>query len=197
MTADISNLSNLQASEPLDWDGYADAKESVPPPPKGRYIVRVAEQITLGSTTANFLSAQVDPTIIGPRSEGFQIRFTRISAKPFKRGAATVSQLGDYLRAVYGSQTPRPRTPQEQADAVVATAGRQLEIIGDWEAYDKETKWSLKGMENFPKLADGTHSPWIDVPGSEKRDESTGAIIEAARQVRANFKVDRYVPLAG
>ena len=189
--ADISSLTNLQSAEPLDWDQYADAKEASPPPPKGRYVVRAPSQFTFGSTAAGFLSAQIDPTVAGPSNEGYTFRFTKVSAKPFKRGAVTVSQLGDYLRAA-GSQA-RPRTPQEQADAVEATAGATFQVDADWEAYDKETKWSLKGMEKFPKLPDGSHEPWITLDGKDGRPESKDPESGEYRRIRANAKVDRYV----
>lgn len=183
--ADISNLANLQAGEPLDWDGYKDSQEAPPPPPKGRYTVRAPEQITFSATQQGFLSAQVDPTIVGPTAEGYVIKFSRVSAKPFKRGQVTVSQLGDYLRAC--GITSRPTTPQEQANAVEQTAGRVYQIEGDWEAYDSETKWTLKGMENFPDDGKGGKSPWVKVPG-------TGSETEPAKTIRANFRVSRYVP---
>jgi hypothetical protein len=186
MSADISNLSNLQAGEPLDHDIYVDSKEIPPPPAKGEYVVRAAEQITFGATQAGFLQAQIDPTIVGPTSAGYQLRFTKVSAKPFKRGKATVSQLGDFLRAVYGANGPRPTTPQEQADAASSCAGATFRIFGDWEAYDKETKWTLKGMENFPLLPNGERDPWVEVPNSAVDGGEP-------RKVRANFKVDRYI----
>lgn len=186
--ANIADLSNLQAGDPLDHDIYVDAKEMAPPPPKGEYIFRAADKITLGATQQNFLSAQTDPTIIGPTNEGYQVRFTKVSAKPFKRGQATVSQLGDFLRAVFGPSCPRPRTVPEQTDAATSTASRTFRATGDWEAYDKETKWTLKGMENFPKNADGTFSPSVEVPDSGNKELNI-----PARKIRANFKIDRYI----
>lgn len=184
MSADISNLTNLQSAEPLDWENYADAKEAPPPPPKGRYVVRSAEKITFGATQAGFLSAQIDPTVVGPSNEGYKFNFTKVSGKPFKRGAATVSQMGDYLRAA-GSPA-RPRTPQEQADAVEATAGATLQVDVDWEAYCKGCKYTLKGMEKFPKLPSGGHDQWVTCPNC--KDESGSPV-----NLRARSKVDRFV----
>lgn len=191
MSADISNLSNLQGGDPLDFDIYVDAKEAPPTPPKGRYIVRVSEKPTFGATNAGFLSAQIDPTILGPSNEGYQIRYVKLSAKPFKRGAATVSQLGDFLRAA-GSQA-RPRTPQEQADAVEQLAGATLQVDVDWEAYDKDTKWSLKGMEKFPKLPSGGHDEWTEVPDPANPGKPMLDAEGNIRKIRARAKVDRFV----
>ena len=189
--ADISNLQNLQGGDPLDFDIYIDAKEAPPVPPKGRYVVRATEKPTFGATQQGFLSAQIDPRIVGPTNEGYEIRYVKVSAKPFKRGAVTVSQLGDFLRAA--GSTARPRTPQEQADAVEQTAGATLTIDLDWEAYHKETKWSLKGMEKFPKLPGGGFEEWVEVPdpaapGQVLKDQDGNPI-----RVRARAKVERYV----
>ena len=191
--ADISSLSNLQAGDPLDWEGYVDAKEASPLPKKGQYIVRSSEKPVFGATQQGFLSAQVDPIIMGPTNEGYVVRFTRVSAKPFKRGAVTVSQAGDYLRAA-GSNA-RPRSAQEQADAIEAAAGATLKIDGDWEAFDKETGFRVKGMDKFPLNGNGGHAEWIDVPGTEVKDDN-GTIVTPTRQVRANFRVVRFVSAA-
>jgi hypothetical protein len=183
--ADISNLSNLQAGDPLDYDIYVDAKEAQAPPPKGRYVVRATDQIAFASTQGGFLSAQVDPTVVGPSNEGFKFNFTKISAKPFKRGAATVSQLGDYLRAA--GSTARPRTPQEQAEAVEATAGVTLQVDADWEAYCKGCKYTLKGMDRFPKLTNGGYDFYVSCPTCKD------PVSEEPVRLRARAKVDRYV----
>jgi hypothetical protein len=183
--ADISSLTNLQAGDPIDWEGYADAKEAAPPPRKGRYVVRAPEKFAFGSTQQGYLSAQIDPIIVGPSSEGYEIRYVKVSAKPFKRGAATVSQLGDYLRAA--QSTARPRSPQEQADAVEATANRTYQIDGDWEGYCKQCKYTAKGEAAFPKGADGQPQPWLPCP-NECKDDAGSPV-----QLRARFRVERFV----
>lgn len=191
--ADISGLQNLQSGDPLDWDGYTDAKEVAPPPRKGRYVVQAPQSFTFGATKQGYLSAQVDPIIVAPASpqasvdaSGYQIRFSRVSAKPFKRGETTVSQLGDYLRAT--GSTARPLTPQEQADAVEQTAGRSFQVDLDWEAYDQDGPFNLKGMENFPLDAAGNPVPWVQHP-SAKDDKGE------PKMVRANVRVQRFVAM--
>lgn len=184
--ADISGLQNLQAGEPLDWDQYADAREMTPPPPKGRYMVRATDKFTFSATKLGYLQAQVDPVVVGPTNEGYVIRFARVSAKPFKRRGTTVSQAGDYLRAT-GSQA-RPRTPEELAAAIELTAGAPLQVEIDWEAYDAEGPFVLKGMENFPLAENGQHMPWA--PHPTKRDPVSGEPM----MVRANVKIERFVP---
>jgi hypothetical protein len=189
MGADISALAGLQAGDPLDWAGYADAKEAPPLPAKGRYVVRAPAEIKFSATQAGFLKAEIDPVIIGPSASGYALRFTSVSAKPFKRGGVNVSQAGDYLRATRPGV--QPRTPQEIADEILATAGSTYQVDVDWEAYDKESNQTvLKGMERFPKdpSEPSGHSPWITVEGAVDGQGNP-------RKIKAKARVTRFVPL--
>lgn len=188
--ADISSLGTLNAVEPLDLDNYVDNREGTfQLPPKGRYTVQAPPAFPPAAFAPNkartALTAQVDPTIIGPAHEGFQIRFVKVSAKAFKRGGVTVSQLGDYLRAcgVKGRLT----NEQEQADAVEQTANMTYQVDIDWRAYNKGTGFSVEGMERFPSDGNGGHLPWIEDPSA--KDEEGNPV-----RVRANINVVRYVP---
>ena len=190
--ADISALGNLNSSEPLDFDTYVDAKEGFTLPPKGRYTVIAPETFpdeAFGATQAGFLSAQIDPTIVGPTGEGITLRFTKVSAKPFKRGTATVSQLGDYLRAC-GLTGRLSGDPAELASAVSATAGRVYEVDVDWRAYNKNNGYKVEGMTNFPSDGNGGHQSWCEDPTD--KDPSTGK----PTRLRANLQVKRFVPKA-
>lgn len=189
--ADIANLGQLNQSEPLDMDLYQDVKERTgfQLPKKGRYTVRAPENFpseAFGKTQAGFLSAQVDPTIMGPSNEGYRIRFTKCSGKTFKRGGVTVSQIGDYLRAC-GRRVNVSGDPQELADAVENTANLTLECDGDWRAYEKGTGWVLEGMENFPSDGQGGFISSVDSP-TQKDENGKPA------KVRANFVVTRWIP---
>lgn len=187
--ADISILGALQAVEPLDLENYVDNKESAPLPKKGVYTVQAPESFpsaAFGRTKAGALSAQVDPKIVGGPNDGYTLRFTKVSAKPFKRGGATVSQMGDYLRAC--GVRGRLNDEQAQADAVEQTANRIYQVEVDWRAYNKDTKYSIEGMERFPSDGNGGHLPWIEDPNAV--DPTTG---EAVR-LRANLTVSRYLP---
>lgn len=190
--ADISGLQNLQAGEPLDWDQYPDAQEAPNPPGKGRYIVQAPSSFTFGSTKAGFLSAQIDPVIVGPSEagKGYVCRFTKISAKPFNRGKLKVSQLGDYLRATLGAAAPRPSSPQEQAEAVEQTANRTYQIDGDVEAYCKGCQRTIAKGEAAVRAragqADGPVPAWV--PCDQCKDEHGDP-----QNARVNFKVDRFI----
>lgn len=131
------------------------------------------------------LSVQIDPKIVDGPNAGFQIRFIKVSAKVYERDGAKVSQLGDYLRATgYKGQL---RDEQEQADAAEQTANLTYRAKIDWRAYNKNTGFTLQGMEKFPKLADGTHQSWVEDPTEKDADGR-------AVKVRANLIVDKYLP---
>ena len=191
MSADISELGNLNSSEPLDLDLYADVKEAFELPRKGRYTVRAPDSFpneAFGATKAGYLSAQVDPTIMGPTSEGFQIRFTKVSAKTYERGGLTVSQVGDYLRAC-GFRGGISGDPGDIKAAIQTTAGKVYQVDLDWRAYNKNTGFVVEGMENFPKdELTGNHKSWTVDLGDI--DPDTGE----PRRILANLTVRRFVP---
>lgn len=179
----------MKPTEPLDLENYADNKEFTGIPKAGRYTVQAPDSFppaAFGRTKAGSLSAQIDPKIVGPTNEGFTIRFTKVSAKPFKRGNITVSQLGDYLRAV--GIRGKFADEQAQADAVEQTANQVYQVDIDWRAYNNKTGYTLEGMERFPSDGNGGHLPWTVDPNA--KDETTGEPVK----LRANLVVVRYVP---
>lgn len=186
--ADISSLGNLQPSEALDLDTYKDAGEGRPFPKKGRYVVQAPDKFTFGKTAAGALSAQIDPTVVGPDNEGFTVRYCRISNKTFRRGDVTVSQFGDYLRAC-GRRGSLSSDPATQADAVESTAGQTYEVELDWRVWEKDTGFSLEGMEKFPSDGNGGHLPYV--PSPTQKDENGDPVI-----LRANLFVRRFIPAA-
>lgn len=194
--ADISNLGNLNSSEPLDLSIYKPAQE-FRLPPAGRYTVRAPERFdstAFGKSKSGYLTAQVDPTIVGtidgqPTGSGMKVRFVSVSAKSWtnKQGEQE-SQLGRYLRAA-GLNGEVPGDPQAQADAVEQTANRQYNVFLDWRARNSRTGFELVGMEKFPKLADGTHQSWIEDP--EEKDDAGKPV-----RLRANLMVTRFFAAA-
>lgn len=198
--ADISALGNLAPSEALDLDGYQLSTGAPKPfPRKGRYTLRARESFpadAFGKSKADALTVQIDPTIVGPTNEGFQLRFTRVSAKVYERGGVKVSQLGDYLKAC--GVTGRLSTPQEQANAAEATANLTFEAYLDWRLYAKGegrddegnptgTDLIISGMENFPKDEDGNPRPYVgSVIGRVDADGNPFVY-------RANLEIKRFV----
>lgn len=198
--ADISALGGLNPVEPLDLENYADQKDFVPIPKKGRYTVQAPEGFppaAFGRSNAGALTAQVDPTIVGPSNEGYQIRFVKPSAKTYKRGGVTVSQVGDYLRA--NGIKSKLSTEQDIADAVEQTANRIYVVDLDWKAYNKNTKTGIEGMEKFPSDGNGGFLPYWDDPNDYVKDEASGEVVRDAEgnpvkvRVRANVFVQRFV----
>lgn len=187
--ANISQLGNLNTSETLDESTYAAASGSTfRLPRKGKYTVQAPEigDTAFGASKAGYLTAQIDPIIVGPEGEGLQIRYTRVSAKTFDRGKGKASQMGDYLRSC--GVTTIPGDPQALADAVQATSGRTYEVMLDWRVFNKNTGLTIEGMENFPKDADGNPLPYV----TDEKDinPETGE----PKRLRANLVVTRFLP---
>ena len=184
---DISGLGTLQTTEPLDLPQYKQTQE-FRLPRKGRYILRSPESFpatAFGATREGYLSAQIDPTIVGPTNEGFKVRFTYLSAKQYRQSGQMVSQIGLYLKAC-GINSRVEGTPQEQADAIEKTAGSTFRADLDWVAENRATGFKLRGMENFPKLESGDYQSWVEDP-NEKNEDGT------SKRLRANLVVSRYV----
>lgn len=184
--ADLSALGSLNPVEEINLTGgaYADQKESTfQLPTAGKYILRAPESFPSTSftrTKAGHLLIQIDPTIAGPDREGFQVRYVKISAKPFERSGVKVSQVGDYLRACGFKGTIT--NEQQLADAVEATAGQTYEAKLDWQARNNGTGYEVTGMTKFPKNADGTYQSWVEDP-TEKDEQGR------AKRLRANLVI--------
>lgn len=164
--ADISQLGNLQPTEPLELPEYKAATDKAPMPHRGVYKVRAPETFSFAPTQAGFLSAQVDPTIVGPTNEGYTLRFTKVSAKTwpdkFNNGKPT-SQLGRYLKAT-GLNEVIAGSPQAQADAVEKTANVIYPVLVDWRAYCKGCGYQVEGEDKFPSDGNGGHTPFVQCP---------------------------------
>jgi hypothetical protein len=175
--ADLSMLGGLNAIEPLDSSDYpVNQEKDFRLAPKGTYTVQAPDgfpQAAFGKTKNGDLSVQIDPTIVDGPSTGLTIKFTKVSAKPFKRGEKWASQVGDYLAAC--GWTGQLTDPQSIADAIESTAGKVYQVKLDWRAYNKRTGFSLEGMERFPKLADGTYQSYVIDPSEIDHDASKAA----------------------
>ena len=197
--ADLSALGELRPIEHLDLDIYKDATEGPTIPKKGLYTVQARDSFpaeAFGRSQAGALSVTVDPKIVDGPAKGYTLRFTKVSAKIFKRDNIKVSQLGDYLRACGIRGTYRDE--QAQADAVDLTANRIFQVEVDWKAYNKNTKYSVEGMERFPSDGNGGHLPWIVDPNDFEVDDTGNVVTDAqgnkvGKRLRANAYVRRYV----
>ena len=191
--ADILQLGNLAVNEPLDMDDYQLSGAPKPFPKRGRYTLRVRESFpaeAFGRSAAGALTVQIDPTIVGPTNDGFQLRFTRVSTKVYQRGESKVSQFSDFLKAC-GVQGRLSGDAQEAADKAEQTANLTFDAYLDWRLYAAGEGADggplvIDGMENFPKNDKGEAVPYIK--SKTKLDDSGEPQI-----LRANLQIKRFV----
>ncbi len=185
---ELSELSGLAPVEPLDLDIYRDPGEARPIPPAGRYTLRTADSISFDRTDDGYLVAQIDPVIVGGPYDGYVVRFTRISTKPFQRGGMSASRVGDYLRAV-GRRGKLPSDQLAIGQVIASTAGETFTADLDWEAYERASGFRLTGMSNFPPDGSGKYRPYVNSP--TEFDEHG-----EPKRVWANVRIQRFVPKA-
>ncbi len=189
-TFSISELGNLQASEPVDLTEQAPKGPALPS--KGRYTLRVPEldpAFTFSSTQAGFLSASLDPTIVGPTNDGYQVRYVKLSAKTYREtvgedGSRTTSQIANFLAAC-GDKRTLSGEPEQAVEAVLEQSGKEFTAQLDWRAYNKRTGEATEGMENFPSDGQGGYLPWIV-------DEADLDEKGRPKRIRANIYVRRF-----
>ena len=186
----IAELDTLGPSEPLDLDMYPETR-GFTLPSAGEYTVRAPESFpdeAFGRSQASgAVTAQVDPTIVGPTSEGTVIRYTRVSAKKFARRGMPASQLGDYLVAC--GLRGRVTDDEDNIRARVReTTNLTYLVEADWKAFHKPTGFTIKGMRNFPSDGNGGYQSYVEHP-TEK-----DPITKEPLRVRANLVVTRFVP---
>ena len=199
--ADLSNLGDLIPSEAIDLDALTPVKAfgsgGRPVPPPGRYTVRAPESFSgaFGRSKAGALLAQIDPTVVGGDHDGYQIRFVKVSAKPFTQRTRrdgvetqeTTSQVAQYLKAC-GRTGSVPTDPQEIANLVETTSGQLYEIETDWKVWDKfaQVEYTLrKNPDMFAKDDTGDVLPFITVKDPDGNDFRLRANVEITRFISA------------
>lgn len=194
---DISSLTGLKTTEPLDLPMYKTRAAARPFPKAGHYVARTPAEFPLerfGESQAGFMTVDVSPTLSGGDYDGYTINFTKVSAKTWtnKDGQAE-SQLGRYLKACGINETVDGE-PQKQADLVEGTANTLLEIDIDWVArYNRQD--IVKGMANFPKGEDGQPTRFVLLDGQNGRPEVKDPITGEPVSIRAYLEVTRFSPL--
>lgn len=193
MSFSISDLGNLQASEPVDMSAVAPKGRSFPQ--RGVYTLRVPDldpDFTFGATAANYLSATIDPEIVDGPHAGYTVRFQKFSAKTFNETdrdtgeTRKTSQIGRLI-AGCGDYRPLSGEPAEIAAAVLDQSGKTFRALLDWRAYNKRTGEAVEGMDNFPKDASGNPLPWVVDEGD--LDDSG-----KPRRYRANLQIVKIYP---
>ena len=195
-SVDISALGNLQPAQPIDLSVIPEApKKAFVFPRSGKYTVRAPEAITSDNfrkTKADNLSARVDPTIVGPTNEGFEVRFTDISAKNYTdpRSNLETSQVAQYLQA-FGVTDELSGDPQQAADLIASTAGKTAEVILEWVAEHRASGFKLRGMRNFPPDGNGGFQSFVTMSEESGLKDAQGEPL----RLRANLYVSRWLPL--
>lgn len=197
MTASIGDF-NIAPTESVDIASTYPARAAGRRfPNKGWYTLRTTDAFTSESFKPNkagtALTFQIDPVIVGPTNEGYQLKFNsgRISAKTYQRTnrttgeTKTVSQLSDFLRAA-GHEGVVPGESQEQANLVEQYASKTFDALLDWRAYDPATGKEVAGMENFPvDEKNGGYKPYLE---SDTQVDDQGK----PKKIWANLEIVRF-----
>lgn len=153
---------NLKEPDQIDWDKYESGGKWTAPPPAvgadGKPIiyygtVPVLAAEAFGVTKEGYRQWVLDPIklVKSGSFDGYTIRFTRVSVKPFmgKDGKVkNASSVGNLFRAV--GLTAKPQKNTEYDAAIKLTAGKTAAFTIDWEAHNKDTDERIKGYDNFP-----------------------------------------------
>ena len=192
MAVDISSL-GAQTTQPLDLSIYPEARKRSGLPRAGTYTVQAPEVFTEESfrtaASSGNLSARVDPTIVGPSNEGYNIRYVNVSATVYQtRDGKDTSQIGQYLQA-FGVKEELTGDPQQAANLVTETAGKTAQVYADWVAEHRPTGYKLRGMKNFPTDAAGAPQSCVEHPDETVVDAEGNRL-----RLRANLEVRRWIP---
>lgn len=149
--ADIAGL-NMVEFDVIEGD-YQDGGSFVSNyptlPPENKYFGRVG-MITdenFGVTQANYRKVEkIEIEVFESGEPPYVSRYNNLSAKKYSNRNG--SQVIDFLRACGISQIP---TSDEELIALVKScSGRTCQFGLVWEAYDKDTETTTRGMDNFP-----------------------------------------------
>jgi hypothetical protein len=140
--------------------------------------------------------------VVGGEHDGKTVRNLRVWTTTYQRNGATVSQLGDLIRAIDDQAT---WTTIQDAAAIIAKAtdqGQTFRAKLKWDAFDLDwyrneggdtlpnksqeqkdlrKRASVSGMVNFKQAPDGTYLPEVKSPVTDTTLE-------------ARLSIDRFVP---
>ena len=186
--SDINELQYDDEAVEIDHENYVDPSEISPPMPAGIYTLRAGKpDYDVGGE--GFPVAIFDHAVEGGPEEGKQVRFDRISTKPFLRRGITVSFALDFLRAC--GDASRPKTKRETLECLGAQEGKLFKAQVDWEAYCKSCENSIKGMRDFPFVegSETEHQSRIECPTAGCTNEKGEPNL-----IYGNARIQRYIP---
>ena len=156
----------LKEPEQTDWNSaYNSSKYQAPPPaigPDGKPIIYrgVVGKVETTSPDQGYLNILLDPIKIVKSGsfDGQEIRFTRVSTRPFMRRNNDTGELeplkgnpnalGKFLRGA--GLSAKPQTNAEYMAAAKMVSGKEVAFTIDWEAYNKDTGERIRGYASFP-----------------------------------------------
>lgn len=173
-------MMNMVDFDPIEGD-YEDgggSGKSYAPPPEGRYFGQapIITDANFGTTREGKLKVTLDPiTVVNPGGEGdgYEVRFTQLSAKPYAVTYRKGSQAIDFIRAC--GINANPQSLDELKNYLKMCSGKTFQFALQWEAYNKDTQTSTKGMDNFPLLEDGKRQTFI-LDGDKKKVYANGKV---------------------
>ena len=150
----------LKEPQQIDWDNYNPGSKYQAPPvplgPDGKNLVftgQLPSAIAQETDKEGYRQYVLDPIKLvknGSGIDGYTIRFTRASIKPFEKEGKVqnASPVGNILRSA--GITAKPQKTFEYDAAVNAAKGRVVSFTLDWEARNKDTGETVRGYSNFP-----------------------------------------------
>lgn len=169
MTENI-NDTNLKPPDPIEGEYEDGSSGQVILPPRGAYTLLPTAVPEFGATKEGYLQANVTPLVVldpGKGWDGHEIRFTRVNTKKWPQRNA--NGFADYLRS-HGYQGV-PRSNEEYRQAAESLTNHPAHGVVDWECYCKVCRYTLKGMEKFPKRDDGTYVQIINCPNCSTAEQ--------------------------
>jgi hypothetical protein len=141
---------SMKELDPIDFDNYDDGgPKDYAPPAEGKYFAQapIITDESFSKTQEGYGKVEISPIkILDPAANGYEVKFTRLSFKKYAKREG--SPAIDFLRAC--GIVARPKTNDELKQLLKSASGRKFQFGLQWEAYNKDSKESIKGQANFP-----------------------------------------------
>ena len=197
----------LKEPQQIDWDNYNPGSKYIPPPvpvgADGKVLVftgQLPTTIEKEQADAGYRRYLLDPIKLvknGNGVDGYTIRFTRASVKPFEKNGKVqnASPVGNILRSAGVSAKPQ-RTAEYDA-TMNAVKGRVVAFTLEWEARTKSTdpiQETVRGYANFPNDPDrpGTKKAILKAGDTYTTKEGVTAVVQS-EVLFANARVRYFV----
>jgi len=205
-SVDLLDDLNIDVATP---EQYVDGGST--PLPKGDYRLRLNEWRLAKNKAGEIINPKnpivelVDCEVAEGPHTGRKLMFQRVFTTPYERNGVTVSGFGDLIRAIDVTANWQGKEgftildqARDQGRTFVARvdweardqdyeeqllAGRQMRDLPKAEQKDIRKKSTIKGMNKFPKRADGSYDPVVKGP--------SGATLEARATIQGFIRSDK------